>query len=65
MGERIFFEGIFEAMCVQLGKVYQTQMHFFNSKQCLPVEEMLLARTLSARVPGVDAFISDEIKEAY
>ena len=41
MGERIFFEGMFEAMCVQLGKVYQTQMHFFNSKQCLPVEEML------------------------
>ena len=39
MGERIFFEGVFEAMCVQLGKVYQTQMHFFNGKQCLPVKQ--------------------------
>ena len=47
MGERIFFEGIFEAMCVQLGKVYQTQMHFFNSKQYLPVEEMLTDQVCS------------------
>ena len=47
MRERIFFEGMFEAMCVQLGKLYQTQMLFFNSKQCLPVEEMLTDQVCS------------------